>query len=185
MAASHGARGNVRWNMGNSRERSAGILLYRITEQAVTEVFIGHMGGPFWAGRHAGGWSIPKGLIEPGEDELAGALREFEEEVGQEAPHVSYVLLGRFRYTSGKIVVVFAAQSDFAAGSAGGNTFTMEWPRGSGRLQEFPELDAVAWVPVEEAREKLVRGQVAVLDALEDILAGHSRSATADPPNAS
>jgi predicted NUDIX family NTP pyrophosphohydrolase len=148
-----------------SPQRSAGILLYRRTP--ALEVWIAHMGGPFWAGRDAAAWSIPKGLHEPDEDELATALREFAEEIGTAAPAVDYERLGEFRYSSGKRLAVFAAETDFEIDVLAGNTFPLEWPPRSGRMQDFPEVDDAGWFSVETARQKLVKGQLPILDAIE------------------
>jgi predicted NUDIX family NTP pyrophosphohydrolase len=146
--------------------RSAGILLYRMGADGV-EVWIAHMGGPFWAKKDAGAWSIPKGeYLEP-EEALAAALREFAEEIGAAAPDVEYARLGEFRQSSGKLVTAFAAESDFAVERVVSNTVALEWPPRSGRIREFPEIDDARWFPLEEARSKVVRGQVAILDALE------------------
>lgn len=143
-------------------EYSAGILLYRRRREL--EVFLAHMGGPFWARKDAAAWSIPKGLYVPGEEEpLAAALREFAEEVGAPAPDVEYVLLGEFRQPSGKQLTVFAGEGD--AEFVGSNTFELEWPPRSGRVQEFPEMDAGQWFTVEDARVKIVKGQAAILDS--------------------
>jgi predicted NUDIX family NTP pyrophosphohydrolase len=147
-------------------KRSAGLLLHRTTADGVVEVLIGHMGGPFWARRDDGGWSIPKGEYEPGEDPFAVALREFEEELGSPCPAGSFEPLGEVRQPSGKVLTVWAAEGDLDATTARSNTFEMEWPRGSGRLQSFPELDRVAWFDLGTARAKLVAGQVAFLDRL-------------------
>jgi predicted NUDIX family NTP pyrophosphohydrolase len=129
-------------------------------------VLIGHMGGPFWAKKDAGAWSIPKGEYEPGEDAFAVALREFEEEVGTPVPAADFVPLGELRTTSSKVLTVWAAEGDLDASAAVSNTFELEWPPRSGRLQQFPEIDRAAWFPVEEARTKLVKGQVGFLDRL-------------------
>jgi predicted NUDIX family NTP pyrophosphohydrolase len=147
--------------------RSAGILLHRDGTDGL-EVWIGHMGGPFWARREERAWSIPKGELEDGEtDDLAVARREFAEEIGVPAPDRPYVPLGEFRYASGKVVAVFtAAAPDFDPEEVRSNTFELEWPPRSGRRQEFPEIDRAAWVPIARARELLVAGQVAALDAL-------------------
>lgn len=152
-----------------SPQRSAGILLYR--RAPGLEVWIAHMGGPFWAKKDAGAWSIPKGLYEVGEDALAAALREFAEEMGAPAPAVDYEALGEFRYSSGKLLAVFAAEADFAVDVLASNTFPLEWPPRSGRMQEFPEVDDARWFTVDIARQKLVKGQLPILDALERLLA--------------
>ena len=152
--------------------RSAGILLYRRTDAPEPQVWIAHMGGPFWARKDAAAWSIPKGEYEPAEDPFAAARREFAEEIGEPPPDVEYVPLGEFRQPSGKVVTVFAAEADFAPNRVVSNTFTVEWPPRSGTLREFPEIDDARWVGLEEARVKLVRGQLPVLDALEELLRG-------------
>jgi predicted NUDIX family NTP pyrophosphohydrolase len=149
---------------------SAGILLYRL-RPAGPEVLLGHMGGPFWAKKDDGGWSIPKGEHGPDEEPLAVARREFEEELGSPAPAEVFVPLGELRVTSGKRLTVWAAEGDLDAAAARSNTFELEWPPRSGRLQEFPEIDRAAWLPLDEARSKLVKGQVPFLDRLRDELA--------------
>jgi predicted NUDIX family NTP pyrophosphohydrolase len=152
--------------------RSAGLLLYRSTDAAELQVWIAHMGGPFWARKDAAAWSIPKGEYPADEDPLAAALREFAEEIGVPAPDVEYAKLGEFRQPSGKIVTVFAAEADLAVERVMSNTFAVEWPRGSGTMRDFPEIDDARWVGLAEARGKLVRGQLPVLDALVERLAG-------------
>jgi predicted NUDIX family NTP pyrophosphohydrolase len=144
---------------------SAGILLWRRADGG-REVLIGHMGGPFWAKKDAGAWSIPKGEYEPGEEPFAVALREFEEELGTPVPAADFVPLGELRTTSSKVLTVWAAEGDLDAGTCVSNTFELEWPPRSGRFQQFPEIDRAAWFPVEEARAKLVKGQVGFLDRL-------------------
>src|SRR3954454_21308346 len=143
---------------------SAGVLLYRRPDGAV-EVLIGHMGGPFWATKDAGGWSLPKGEYGGGEDAFAVALREFEEELGSPCPAADFVPLGEVK-AGGKVLTVWAAEGDLDATACVSNTFPLEWPPRSGRVQEFPEIDRAAWVGLEEAREKLVKGQHAFLDRL-------------------
>lgn len=146
---------------------SAGILLYRPTDAGQLQVWIAHMGGPFWARKDAAAWSIPKGEYDAGEDPFAAARREFAEEIGVPAPAVDYLLLGEFRQRSGKIVTVFAASApEFAVDRVVSNTFEVEWPRGSGILRQYPEIDEARWVGVDEARVKLVAGQVPMLTAL-------------------
>ncbi|UKA62340.1 NUDIX domain-containing protein [Arthrobacter sp. FW306-04-A] len=146
--------------------RSAGILLYRRTSTAGLEVWIAHMGGPFWAHKDARAWSIPKGEYLEDEDPLRAARREFEEEMGVPAPSVDYFLLGSFRQPSGKIISAFAAESDFAPEKIESNTFDLEWPKGSGVVRSYPEIDDAVWATETVARIKLVGGQVPVLDAL-------------------
>ncbi|MER2133165.1 MAG: NUDIX domain-containing protein [Arthrobacter sp.] len=149
---------------------SAGILLYRRAPEGLggngVEVWIAHMGGPFWARKKDHAWSVPKGEFTAPEKPLTAALREFQEEMGWPAPEAKYELLGTFLQSSGKSVTVFAAAADFPAREIRSNTFVLEWPAGSGNLREFPEVDRAGWFTVEETRTKLVKGQVQVLDAL-------------------
>lgn len=176
---------------------SAGLLLYRVVapgdgrearrgpasaapigqtdRQAGLHVFVAHMGGPFWRSRPRA-WSIPKGELETlpdgsAEAPIDAATREFAEEIGVPAPDVPYRELGTFRQASGKRVVVFAGASTLEVDAVRSVTFELELPRGSGRLVPFPEIDDARWVPVAEARELLVAGQVAALDALVALLA--------------
>ena len=151
---------------------SAGILLYRLSPGGGCEVLLGHMGGPFWARKDDGAWSIPKGEHGPDEDPFDVARREFEEELGSPVPAPDFHPLGQVRVTSGKLLTVWAAEGDLDAAATRSNTFTLEWPPRSGRLQEFPEIDRSAWFPVAEAREKLVKGQVPFLDRLQAQLPG-------------
>ncbi|SOC50239.1 Predicted NTP pyrophosphohydrolase, NUDIX family [Blastococcus aggregatus] len=149
---------------------SAGILLHRLGPDG-REVLIGHMGGPFWARKDDRAWSLPKGEHGPDEDPLAVAHREFEEELGSPVPATDLVPLGRLR-ASGKVLTVWAAEGDLDAAACTSNTFELEWPPRSGRIQEFPEIDRAAWFPLDEARTKLVAGQVPFLDRLAEHLAG-------------
>lgn len=144
---------------------SAGLLLYRIAEGAV-EVLIVHPGGPFWARKDNGAWSVPKGEYADGEDPWAAARREFTEELGAPAPDGPRLDLAPVRQAGGKVVTVFAVGGDFDATVVHSNTFTMEWPRGSSKISEFPEIDRAAWLPVAAAREKLLAGQRPLLDQL-------------------
>lgn len=146
--------------------RSAGILLYRRGPGDRLEVWIAHMGGPFWERKQTHSWSIPKGEYLAGEDPLAAAVREFTEEIGTPPPPVEYFPLGEFRQPSGKVIAVFAAETDFEPGRILSNTFPLEWPKGSGKIQDFPEVDDARWVAEADARSKLVKGQLPVLDAL-------------------
>ncbi|MET4096323.1 NUDIX domain-containing protein [Arthrobacter sp. UYCu712] len=146
--------------------RSAGILLYRRSAGPELEVWIAHMGGPFWAHKDARAWSIPKGEYLPDEDPQVAAQREFAEEMGTPAPPANYALLGSFRQPSGKIITVFTAEADFAPERIASNTFPLEWPKGSGIVRDYPEIDDAAWTTESDARIKLVRGQLPILDAL-------------------
>jgi predicted NUDIX family NTP pyrophosphohydrolase len=150
--------------------RSAGILVYRRAADREVEVLIGHMGGPFWAGREAGAWSVPKGEHGPDQDPVTAARREFAEELGVAVPAGELVDLGTVRQAGGKQVSVWAVEGDLDPATAVSNTFSLEWPRGSGRLQEFPELDRLAWVPIAEASRLLVRAQTEFLDRLLEAL---------------
>ncbi|QAY61689.1 NUDIX domain-containing protein [Microbacterium protaetiae] len=148
--------------------RSAGLLVHR-RAGGVLEVLIAHMGGPFWARKDEGAWSIPKGEFDP-ETETAvdAAVREFREELGIDPPAGPYVELGTWAYASGKRVSVFAADgTGFAASDLAFGTFEMEWPPRSGRRAEFPEVDRAEWMPVDAARTRLVKGQRPALDAVE------------------
>jgi predicted NUDIX family NTP pyrophosphohydrolase len=151
--------------------RSAGILLYRLTPGGACEVLVGHMGGPFWAKKDAGGWSIPKGEYTGDEIPLEVARREFEEELGSPVPAANFIELGDLRMSGGKVLTVWAAEGDFDTENSVSNTFELEWPPRSGRMQEFPEIDRSAWLPVPEARTALARGQVPFLDRLTAHLA--------------
>jgi predicted NUDIX family NTP pyrophosphohydrolase len=144
---------------------SAGILLYRL-DPAGPEVLLGHMGGPFWAKKDDGGWSIPKGEHGPDEDPLVVARREFTEELGFPVPAEDLAPLGALRVTSGKVLAVWAAEGDLDVTATRSNTFELEWPPRSGRMQQFPEIDRAAWFGLDEARSKLVAGQVPFLDRL-------------------
>ena len=145
---------------------SAGLLLYRGGSGHNVEVLIGHPGGPFWAGKDDGAWSIPKGEYTADEDPWAAARREFAEELGCPAPDGPPLALGTAKQPSGKMLTVFALSSDLDVSQFRSNTFTLEWPKGSGRLREFPELDRVAWLTVEQANAKLLKGHRVFLDRL-------------------
>ncbi|RCV47830.1 NUDIX domain-containing protein [Marinitenerispora sediminis] len=151
--------------------RSAGILVYRAAGSG-TEVLLGHMGGPFWARRDAGAWSVPKGEYPPEEAPEAAARREFAEELGVPPPAGDLLPLGSTRQAGGKTVAVWAVEGDLDPRHVVPGTFEMEWPRGSGRLREFPEIDRVAWFPVAAAHERIVAGQRVFLDRLEAHLRG-------------
>jgi predicted NUDIX family NTP pyrophosphohydrolase len=136
------------------------------------EVLCAHMGGPLWARKDEHAWSFPKGELDDGEEPFAAARREFAEELGIAAPTGDYRRLGEYRYSSGKVVVLFAVEADVPADAIRPGTFELEWPPRSGRRQEFPEVDRVAWFRVPVARSKLVAGQAPALDDLERRLAG-------------
>jgi predicted NUDIX family NTP pyrophosphohydrolase len=149
---------------------SAGLLLFRRRGHDALEVMLVHMGGPFWSRRENGAWSIPKGEHGPGEDPLAAARREFSEETGLAAPAGDPIDLGAVRQRSGKLVHAWALEADLDVAAITSNTFALEWPRGSGRIQEFPEVDRAAWFELAAAREKLVTGQVPFLQTLAERL---------------
>jgi predicted NUDIX family NTP pyrophosphohydrolase len=148
---------------------SAGLLLYR-GEGAAVEVLLVHPGGPFWAKRDDGAWSVPKGEHGPDEDPLAVARREFLEELGVEPPATEPPTpLGEIRQAGGKRVLAWAIRGDLDPASIRSNTFQMEWPPRSGRMREFPEVDRAAWFDLAAARTKVVSGQVAFLDRLGEL----------------
>lgn len=148
---------------------SAGIVLFRRRAGEV-EVFFVHPGGPFWKNKDAGAWSIPKGEYAAGEDPLAVARREFEEETGFACPAGDPVHLGEVKQPGGKIVTAFAVEGDCAADTIRSNFFELEWPPKSGKMQQFPEVDRAGWFGLPQAREKLLAGQHAFLDRLSQIL---------------
>jgi predicted NUDIX family NTP pyrophosphohydrolase len=145
--------------------KSAGILLYRGSDEAL-EVLLVHPGGPFWARKDAGAWSLPKGEYGEDEDARACALREFEEETGTPLPPGDLIELGDVKQKGGKVVTAWAAEGDLDAAAVRSNTFQMEWPPRSGRWATFPEVDRAGWFGVEEAREKLNPAQAEFVDRL-------------------
>ncbi len=147
---------------------SAGLLMFRRSKET-PEVLLVHPGGPLWASRDLGAWSIPKGEYSEDEDALAAAMREFEEETGLR-PEGQFVPLGQIRQASGKLVTAWAFEGDCDPAAIQSNLFSMEWPRGSGRMQEFPEIDRGGWFTLAEARGKLVKGQTAFLERLSEHL---------------
>jgi predicted NUDIX family NTP pyrophosphohydrolase len=144
---------------------SAGLLLYRVLDDIV-EVLIGHPGGPFWARKDDGAWSIPKGEYTDGEDPWTAARREFEEEIGLPPPSGPRIEFPPLKQPSGKVITAFAVRGDLDLADAHSNTFELEWPKGSGRSQAFPEIDRVGWFPVAQARTKLLKGHRPFLDRL-------------------
>ncbi len=144
---------------------SAGVLVYRSVD-GVVEVLIAHPGGPFWARKDDGAWSIPKGEYTEGEDPWAVARREFHEELGLPVPAGPRIDVGALKQPSGKVITAFAVEADVDVTDAHSNTFEMEWPKGSGRMREFPEIDRVGWFTVARARAKLLKGQRPFLDRL-------------------
>lgn len=145
---------------------SAGLLLYRSGPRGL-EVLLVHPGGPYWARRDDGAWSIPKGEHGPDEDPLEVARREFREELGRDPPSGEPLPLGELRQPGGKRVSAWAMEGDLDVREVRSHTFALEWPPGSGRVREFPEVDRAEWVGLQEARRKLLPGQVGFLDRLE------------------
>ncbi len=146
-------------------KQSAGLLLYRL-QADIYEVLLVHPGGPFWARKDMGAWSIPKGEFQSDEDPLSAAKREFQEETGSPAPEGVYLGLAKVKQSSGKIVHAWAVEADFDLKNFTSNTFDMEWPPKSGQTQQFPEADKAAWFPLATAQIKLVKGQVPLLEQL-------------------
>ena len=155
--------------------RSAGLLLYRLAAPVdALEVLLAHPGGPFWARRDAGAWSVPKGEYEAGDDPMAAAWREFYEETGFNPPSGTPLSLGEVVQPGGKRVVAWALEGDLDPAQARSNTFEIEWPRGSGRLRSFPEVDRLEWAGLHLARTRLLKGQIPFLDRLVAALADAS-----------
>jgi predicted NUDIX family NTP pyrophosphohydrolase len=150
-------------------KQSAGLLLYRKLDSSV-EVLIVHPGGPFWAKKDKGAWSLPKGEFVDGEDGLSAAKREFKEELGLESPEGAYTEIGSVKYKSGKTIHAWALEGDMDVSAITSNTITMEWPPRSGKQQEFPEVDKAGWFGLEKAKEKLNPAQTLFIDRLAEIL---------------
>jgi predicted NUDIX family NTP pyrophosphohydrolase len=151
------------------QKRSAGILLYRRTPAGL-EVLLVHPGGPFWQRKDEGAWSIPKGEVAEGEDELERALREFEEETGTGLAPRELVQLGSIRQKGGKVVTAWAAEGDLDPASVTSNTFELEWPPRSGTMRSFPEIDRAQWFSPEQARRKILPAQAELVDRLLSLL---------------
>jgi predicted NUDIX family NTP pyrophosphohydrolase len=154
-----------------SGRTSAGILLWRRRADRL-QVLLAHQGGPLWVRKDLGHWTIPKGEAEPGEQLAAVARREFAEETGHAVPDAPLIELGEIRQKSGKRVLAWAVPGDLDPSTAVSNTYEMEWPPASGRIQAFPEIDRVEWFDLDAARRKLKPAQVPFLDRLEAALAG-------------
>jgi len=151
---------------------SAGILLYRLDDGGAVSVLVAHMGGPYWSAKDEGAWSVPKGEFDESESALDAAKREFREELGVDPPDADYAELGTFPYSSGKRVTIFVTDgAGFTATEFTFGEFEMQWPPRSGRTQSFPEVDRVEWMPVADARTRLVKGQRPALDKLDELLA--------------
>lgn len=160
----------MRARVDKSGRTSAGILLWRRNGGRL-EVLLGHNGGPFWAKKDHGHWTVLKGEAEPGEELEAVARREFAEETSHELPQGPMIGLGEIVQKSGKLVVAWAVEGDLDPAAAVSNTFEMEWPPRSGRVQQFPEIDRVEWFAPDEARRRLKAAQVPFLDRLEEAIA--------------
>jgi predicted NUDIX family NTP pyrophosphohydrolase len=159
---------------GRPRKTSAGLLVFRIRKKNL-EVFIAHMGGPLWAKKDKRSWSIPKGEVDPGEKPLEAALREFDEETGMKPPKSELISLGQFQQSTKKDIIIWASEGDLDPEKLTSINFSMEWPPHSGRQKEFPEVDFAGWFNVADASEKVIKGQVQVLEALENQLVDESR----------
>jgi predicted NUDIX family NTP pyrophosphohydrolase len=151
-----------------AKKKSAGILMYRLRNGTV-EVFLVHPGGPYWAKKDLGAWSIPKGESADGEDRLSAAKREFQEETGF-LPEGGFVALAPIKQPGGKVVYAWAVRGDCDAKRIVSNTFSMEWPPRSGKRQEFPEVDRAEWFSMNLAKEKILKGQVRLLEELSQIV---------------
>jgi predicted NUDIX family NTP pyrophosphohydrolase len=147
-------------------------MLYRAADAGV-EVLLGHPGGPFWARKDDGAWSIPKGEYTDDEDPWTAAQREFREELGLDAPAGPRFDMAPVKQPGGKIITAFAVHGDLDVTDSKSNTFELEWPKGSGKVKEYPELDRVAWFAIADARSKLLKGQLPLLDQLVERLAAN------------
>ena len=150
-------------------KKSAGILVYRKTEESY-EVLLVHPGGPFWKNKEFNAWSIPKGLVDEGEDELNAAIREFTEETGFHVEKGNFTELEEVKVPGGKIIKIWAIEADYDPEKLTSNTFKMEWPPHSGYFAEFPEVDKGGWFEFDEARNRIVQGQVSILEQLASVL---------------
>jgi len=147
------------------KKHSAGLIVFRRTDTG-PEVLIAHMGSPWWAKKDFGAWSIPKGLIEEGEDPLAAAKREFSEELGLPVPDGDFIQLGAIEQHNNKSVAAWAVEADIDASQIKSNTFKAEWPPRSGKTQDFPEIDRAQWFSLSEAVKRVVRGQAELFKRL-------------------
>jgi predicted NUDIX family NTP pyrophosphohydrolase len=155
-------------------KKTAGILLYRGRDSAL-EVFLIHPGGPFWAKKDAGAWSVPKGEIDPGEEPLSAAKRELNEETGCSADG-DFIPLAPIKQRDGKLIIVWAVEGDCDPRTVKSNTFTIEWPPRSGKRAEFPEVDRAQWFTLEAAKEKILKGQIGFLIDLQQALSAREEN---------
>jgi predicted NUDIX family NTP pyrophosphohydrolase len=163
-------------------KRSAGLLLYRLV-RGRPEILLVHPGGPYWARRDDGAWSLPKGEFGADEDPLEAAIREFREELGLDPPtEGSPTFLGELRQPGGKLVSAWAVRGDLDLGTVRSNTFTMEWPPSSGTNREFPEVDRAEWFDLDAARRKLLPGQIGFLDRVSALVRGGGPSSAPARP---
>jgi predicted NUDIX family NTP pyrophosphohydrolase len=164
-------------------KQSAGLAIYRIKNNLV-EILLAHPGGPFWAKKDIGGWSFPKGEIEEGDEPLQTARREFKEELGQEPPDGEPIPLGSVK-TSSKEISIWAIEGDLDVSTITSNTFTIVWPRNSGQVQEFPEVDKAKWFTIDDATPRLHQNQAEflprLLDALKQKYPGQELKTAAQP----
>ena len=151
-----------------AKKETAGILMYRL-RNATIEVFLVHPGGPFWVKKDVGAWSIPKGEALKNEHRLDTARREFQEETGF-APEGNFVALAPVKQAGGKLVYAWAVAGDCDAKAVASNTFSMEWPPGSGKAREYPEVDRAEWFTMDVAREKILKGQLGFLEQLGQLV---------------
>lgn len=165
---------------------SAALLVYRMKPDHTLDLLIAHPGGPFWAKKDDASWSIPKGEYTEDEDPFAVALREFEEELGSKPPQGDFLDLGEIRQPSGKRIRCWAIEGDLDVTDITSNEFEMEWPKGSGRIQSFPEVDRAGWFTTQRARAKLLKGHTGFIDRLTEKLNAQGVNvvelADADPP---
>jgi len=161
---------------GARNKRSAGILLWRRGSGGI-EVLVAHMGGPKWANKHVGSWSVPKGEYTPDEDAFSAAVREFAEELGRPVPATRFLPLGSVTQASGKVVTAWAAEGDLDPATCVSNTFETEWPPRSGRIQTFPEIDKVAWMTPDDAKAVVIPAQAELVDRLVATVEGRSAGA--------
>lgn len=160
-----------------AKKLSAALLVHRLRE-GVLEVLVVHPGGPFWAKKDHGAWSIPKGEYEEDEQPSDAARREFSEEVGVPVPDGTLLLLGEIKQSSGKVITTFAVRGDVDLHNFKSNSFEMEWPRGSGEVKSFPEVDRAEWFTTAEARVRLLKGHISFLDRLVDELRAEGQEFT-------